>query len=434
MNAGDKLKRHILFGLAIFGLLSVPGHAIILPLDQLPREFGPAATAKPSDLAYQDGIEALNRKDWAAAKAAFDKSLLADPKNVDSMLGLAHVAAQQNKPSEAEDWLKKAMASNPQSASVQVSWGRYLISTQRYSEAEATLKKAALLDPQALAPALALGDLYSGRLNNPKAAAAAFRQATRIDPQHAGAQHGLGMSLLATGQFAESESALKKALTLAKDNPLPKLSLGRVYLAQGKFTEAVQLFGEILDGNRNLPAALIGRGDGHFGKLDFQTAAKDYQHAIQLAPKNAEAHLKLGMSLQAQQKPAAAEQHYLAAIQIDPRLAIAYNNLAWMAAKNRKRSPQAIRWAEKAVSLAPDSAEFHDTLGWSYYQAGKLEQAKSTLEKALAKGAASADVHYHLGMVWVGLKNDQGAKAAFLKALAIQKNHAAAKTALAELP
>jgi tetratricopeptide (TPR) repeat protein len=358
-----------------------------------------------------------------------------NPENVDAMLGLAHVAAQQNNLMEAENWLGKALAINPQSAAVQVSLARYLISAKRFSEAEAALKKAVAIDPKALTPRLSLGDLYSGWLKNAKAAADAYREATRIEPRHAGAHYGLGMSLLAVARFSESETALKKALALtATDNPLPQLGLGRLYLAQGKHAEAIRSFDGVLSTHKNLAPALIGRGDVYFAQHEFQAAAKEYQSVTLTDPNNTEAHLKLGMSLQALKENAAAEKSYLAATRLEPRLALAYNNLAWMSAPDPARIGQAIEWAEKAVSLAPDSAEFHDTLGWSYYLAGRTSEARVTLEKALAKNPAAAEIHYHLGMVLMSMKKTQEAKSAFRKALSIQKNHVGAKAALAKAP
>lgn len=408
-------------------------HAIVIPLDQIPDERAPAQTTRPADLAYNEGIEAINRKDWSAARNAFARSLQHDPRHNEALLGMAHVAAQQDKLKEAEDWLKKALAANPQSAAAQLSWGRFLVARQRYADAEPALKKAATLAPGTVAPALALGDLYSSYLNDPKAAAETYRQAVAAAPEHAGARYGLGMALLALGQFPDAEAALKRALELTSNNPLPRLGLGRVYLAQGRHGDAMKAFNDVLASHRNLPAALIGRGDVHFGQQNFKAASQDFEQATRLAPQNAEAYLKLGMSLQAQQKNAAAEKAYLSAIRVDPKLALAYNNLAWMATQDKTRHKQGVTWAEKAVSLAPETAEYLDTLGWAYYRAGQAAQARDTLQRALAKDSRSADPHYHLGMVWLALGNTAEARKSFNQALAIRKDHAEARAALARL-
>ncbi len=419
------------FALALSAASGV--QAIVIPLDEVPREALPGAAARPADLAYDEGLPALNRKDWSVARAAFSRALQHDPRHLDALLGLAHVAAQQDKLKEAEDWLKRALANHPQSASAHLSWGRFLIATRRPAEAQTALKQAATLDPRAAAPHLALGDLYSGPLNKPQTATEAYRQAAHLRPEHAGAHYGLGMGLLTAGQLSEAESALKRSGALSPGNPLPRLGLGRVYVAQGRHAEAIALFDTVLATDANQVAALVGRGDAHLSRQDFKTASEDYRRATRAAPRNAEAFLKLGMSLQALQKTGEAEKAYLAALQVEPRLALAYNNLAAMAPQNRTSARQALAWAEKAVQLAPDTAAFLDTLGWAYYRAGMLAEARRTLKRALAQDARTADTHYHLGAVLAALKLKPEAKAALRKALAIQPQHPEAKAALAKI-
>lgn len=427
--------RHIILTcLAILSLQNIPGHTNILPLEPYLHELPTTApgSTRPADLNYNEGIAALNRKDWPAAKSAFSTSLQFDPINVDAMLGLAHVAAQQNKSSEVESWLQKALITNPQSASAQMSWGRYLIASKRYAEAETALKKATAYDVYALAPTLALGDLYSIWLKNHKAAADAYKQATRINPRHAGAQHGLGMSLLKLGHLAEAEMALKTSLSLAGDNPLPRIGLGRVNLAQRRHAEAIKLFSEVLKSHQNLPEAWIGRGDGYFGKLDINAAIKDYRRAIEFAQKNAEAYLKLGMALQAQQKLPAAEKSYLKATQLDSSLAVAYNNLAWIASRDRNRSSEAVKWAKKAVELSPLVADFHDTLGWIYHTQARYAEAEKSLKKAVQM-QASPQFLYHLGLVYQRQGKNKEAVEAYTRSVSLQKDFKPSQNALKTL-
>ena len=434
LKAGVLMRHIILSWLTIFSLQNISGHANILSLEPYLHELPTIApgSTRPADLNYSEGIAALNRKDWPAAKSAFNTSLQFDPKNVDAMLGLAHAAAQQNKSSEVESWLQKALLANPQSASAQMSWGRYLIASKRYTEAETALKKATAYDVNALAPTLALGDLYIIWLKNPKAAADAYKQATRIDPKHAGAHHGLGMSLLQLGSLSGAETALKTSLSLAGDNPLPRMGLGRVNLAQRRHSEAIKLYSEVLKRHQNLPEALIGRGDGYFGIPDLNAAIKDYRRAIELAPKNAEAYLKLGMALQAQQKLPAAEKSYLKATQLDSSLAVAYNNLAWIASQDRNRSSEAVKWAEKAVEVSPLIADFHDTLGWIYHNQARYAEAEKSLKKAIEM-QASPQFLYHLGLVYQKQGKNKEAGDAYTRSLSLQKDFKPSQNALNKL-
>src|SRR5262249_45470263 len=64
--------------------------------------------------------------------------------------------------------------------------------------------------------------------------------------------------------------------------------------------------------------------------------------------------------------PAAAFQKLQEAIQLDPRSALAHNNLAWFlltGPENLRGPTAALPLAQKAVELAPAVATYHNTLG-----------------------------------------------------------------------
>jgi uncharacterized protein HemY len=59
--------------------------------------------------------------------------------------------------------------------------------------------------------------------------------------------------------------------------------------------------------------------------------------------------------------------------------------------------------------LASDNAQVADTLGWVYYQAGKLDEAQQALQRSLELEAMTVN-RYHLGMVLEKLKRSAEAK------------------------
>jgi tetratricopeptide (TPR) repeat protein len=86
-----------------------------------------------------------------------------------------------------------------------------------------------------------------------------------------------------------------------------------------------------------------------------------------------------------------------------------FNDLAWPLATgtDKLRQPlQAVALAEKAVVLQPANWNYWNTLGVSYYRAGRFQDAVNALEKSLKGGAGQADAfdlyfqalsHHHLG-------------------------------------
>jgi tetratricopeptide (TPR) repeat protein len=67
-----------------------------------------------------------------------------------------------------------------------------------------------------------------------------------------------------------------------------------------------------------------------------------------------------------------------------PNSALHHNNLAWLSAKCQRRLDEALVHVQRALELAPDSAQYIDTLAEVHFQRGEIakaiEQAKRCIE------------------------------------------------------
>ena len=108
-----------------------------------------------------------------------------------------------------------------------------------------------------------------------------------------------------------------------------------------------------------------------------------------------------------------AQRAYEQAIRLAPKYGEAYNNLALLHANNDQHpftaglgnpeiSPK-LRLAEAlaytAVTLNPDVAAYHDTLGWILSKRGQVNKAMKTLERAINLQKDAIEPHYHLAQV-----------------------------------
>ena len=79
----------------------------------------------------------------------------------------------------------------------------------------------------------------------------------------------------------------------------------------------------------------------------------------------------LGTILDLQGKKQEAKARYNRALQIDPRAAVAANNLAWIDANTEGANLDvALQLAQTAKAQLPNQHEIDDTLGWIYYKKG----------------------------------------------------------------
>ena len=112
----------------------------------LEEQSGPrdrAASAK----AAADGSGALSRGDLVRAQVAFDRAVRADASNPDAVAGLAEVAFENARYTEALDYGRRAVRLQPRMAKNHVIVGDAYFKLLRYDEAQAAYKRAQAITP-----------------------------------------------------------------------------------------------------------------------------------------------------------------------------------------------------------------------------------------------------------------------------------------------
>lgn len=358
-------------------VISAPVWSVVLTSAPQKEMVRPSSSAATSAL-YDQGLAALEKKQFDVADRLFKDAARSDPTSPLPLLGLAEIARINKKDAEAEKLVRKALELAPGSPDSQLAIGRLFYVKKNYLEAESSFLKAIALAPAMLAPLLDLAELDMNALNKPGKAADLFRQVISLKPDHAGAYFGLGNAYFALKNYPEAILSLNKASSLAADNPMPKIVLSQVYSARGDNTAAI-------------------------------LALKD---AARLAPKMPDIPLKLGMLYQQAQQWSEAYAAYETTLKLTDKSALAYNNLAWMAADRKERLDEALRWANKAIELAPNEPGFKDTLAWVKRARGDGNGALAVLFPLTKGPDASAEVFYHFAQI----KADAGQKSEAIKA------------------
>jgi tetratricopeptide (TPR) repeat protein len=124
------------------------------------------------------------------------------------------------------------------------------------------------------------------------------------------------------------------------------------------------------------------------------------------------------MILQNQGQLEQARERYERVLAIDPRAAVAANNLAWMQAEAAQNLDVALQLAQTAVSASPDAPEIRDTLGWIYYKKNLPESAIPQFARSIARDPNNPTYHYHIGLAYLKAGDHERAMSAFERALA----------------
>lgn len=159
--------------------------------------------------------------------------------------------------------------------------------------------------------------LMQGRF---KEAYGCFDRAVDIDPEKPLYRIHRGMAGTELGKFKEAEGDFDRAEAspAAEDRLDAAINRGRLKQRQKDFVGAEEAFSSALSREPKSSAALIGRGIARESLGSMEKAAEDYLEAIRVDPKNAEAHLRLGLALVTLKKTALGRRYLERTIELDP--------------------------------------------------------------------------------------------------------------------
>jgi predicted Zn-dependent protease len=141
--------------------------------------------------------------------------------------------------------------------------------------------------------------------------------------------------------------------------------------------------------------------------------------------------------LEMQGKVADATTRYEAIVKLDPRAAVASNNLAWRYAEAGKDLGTALRLAQAAYAQLPERPEVLDTLGAVYLRQGQPALAVTALRDAVSRAPDNPVYRARLGRALADAGQPDAARRELeqsLKGGDTFPDAAAARALLARLP
>jgi Tfp pilus assembly protein PilF len=218
-----------------------------------------------------------------------------------------------------------------------------------------------------------LGQTYAGQ-KQPQKAVERLQQVALQRPQSAPLQLLLGRWMMNVGKPAEARTAFEAAKKIDPKSTAADMALARLDITQGSMD-----------------------------------AARQHLAAVMAAqPQNAAPRLLLGEIAERTGDRTGAIAQYRAVVAIDHSSLMALNNLAYMLSKDNP--DEALKYAQQAGEIAPDSPAVEDTLGWAYFRKGDYEGAIRYLKTAVEKDGTPRR-KYHLGMAYLKAGNqDLGQK------------------------
>ena len=253
-----------------------------------------------------------------------------------------------------------------------------------YSGARETAEQLLKQDPAQMAAAGLIAEAYAREKQIPKAVDR-LKQLAVAQPKSAPLQHLLGIWSARAGNAAEARKAFEAAKSLDPQFRPAVLSLAQLDLQQGQNDSARQALStmQTWDPNDVTALLLLAEADGRTG--DREDALKTYR----------------------------------AVLDIDASNLVALNNLAYYLAA--EDPDEALRFAQRAVEIAPDSANVQDTLGYIYLRRGMYSMAAPHLKTAVERESSPAR-QYHLGVCYLKMGDRTSGLPLVREALAKEPN------------
>jgi len=247
--------------------------------------------------------------------------------------------------------------------------------------------------------------------NDTAGARAAFERALAKAPTSVVALQGLSILDFRAKNGAAARSRVEKVASANPTNlPLQILAV-RTQMATGDLAAAEKTLKQILAANGDAAEAYTMLAGIYMQQKRLPEATAEYEKLAERQPKSVGVQTAVGTLLHLQKKEDAARARYERALEIDPRAAVAANNLAQILVDRNENLDRALQLAQTAKSVDPTAHEFDDTLGQVYYKRKLTALAIASLKAAVTAQPDNPTYLYHLGLAYAQ-NND--------KALAIQ--------------
>jgi tetratricopeptide (TPR) repeat protein len=243
--------------------------------------------------------------------------------------------------------------------------------------ARSAVEEALKIDPGAVMAFRVLGETYAAQKRT-DLGIEKVKEYAKAQPKSAPVQHFLGTMLLGAGDRAGARAAFEAAHTADPQFLSAQLSLVQVETLDKRFDEARARLKSILgaDGSNITARRWL---------ANIEVMRQDYDAAI---------------------------EQFRKVLQTDPGDAQAANNLAYLLMERRNQIDEGLKYAQKAVDVAPGQPEYSDTLGWGFYRKGLYSMAVPPLERA-TKAKSHAVWQYHLAMAYAKSGRPEKARQAF---------------------
>lgn len=399
----------------------------------------PAIDQEPMNIELQRQQAYYHLRSGQADKSVetFRRLAAADPKDRRAQFFLAESLTELSEHGEAEAIYRRLLELDPNDFELLTSFGVSQVAQRKYDEAQTTFKRilAAPKVPDNLA-ALARTQLALIALQHDR-----YDEAIELarpvfvfrDKPNAQAVNIALEALRKQKRFSDALTLLKPLVDAHGTDAFVNARYVEMLVRSGDTKKAQQVAAtQAKLGARNV----IATSEALVQAEEYAAATSLLSEAITTKPDEIDLRFQLGSAHERAGDRAAAERAFLDLLEKEPEHAPTLNYLGYMWAEAGTNLDRAADMLTRAVRQEPRNGAYIDSLGWVYFQQGKLDLAEKHLKDAVRLVPRDATVKGHLADVYARRGDLKRALELYREALTFEpdsKEEAKLKSKIAEL-
>ena len=335
------------------------------------------------------------------ARKSFKSLLEADPKDTRSQFYLAEALNDLEQYEEAEKIYRSLLAKTPADPDVLASYGLSQTGQRKYDDAAKTFRLLLAVNDlpdnlQILAKTqLAYIDLQKGNYDealNGARSILIFR-----DKPNAQAVNIALDALKRQKRYSDAIALLQPLVDNYSADPFVNARYVEMLVRAGATDRAKMAAAtQAKFGTKNTLAT----SEAYIQTEQYEPAISMLRDALKKSPDDLDLQFELGSAFERSGDRKSAERLFLDILSKRPEHAATLNYLGYMWAEGGVNLDRAADMLSRAVKQEPKNGAYIDSLGWVYYQQGKLDLAEKYLTDAAHLLPRDATVQQHLGDVF----------------------------------
>ena len=227
----------------------------------------------------------------------------------------------------------------------------------------------------------------------------------------------LGIVSADLDEFSDSEKYLTELINISPRNPVGYSNLGRIFLVQEKYEEAIIV---LINGEKIAPnswSVMYLLGSAYNRVKNYEKAERALEHASMIRPEDTSTLTVLASVYDNLKKYDESDDLHLLILSRDPTNSTILNNYAYSLSVRGIKLKEALEMAQVAVKTSPKNPAYLDTLGWIYFKLGMIDQSAEYVKRSIEIDQTSAEVLEHMGDIQQELGNMEKAKEYYQRAL-----------------